>query len=66
MYELKPVAPERIREIREAHKLDKSKFARALGVHRDSIYAWEAGTKEAPLWFGLALRAFVDVLPPVK
>ena len=56
-----PFTPEQVRAFRESEGLDREQLARRLGVHKDTVRAWESGKRNVGVPASLAM-AFVAAL----
>ena len=45
-----------LKEIRQRLDMSQAELAAALGVHPQTVYAWESGRQEPPRYVELALR----------
>jgi len=50
------ITPDELRRRRQALGLSPTALARALGVHRASIYHWETGEGKPPKMLALAIE----------
>lgn len=58
------MTPEAFTATRQRLGMNRVKFAEALGISRNSVTAYEAGTYPVPLTVRLAITALLYGLPP--